>query len=463
MTGVAKEPIAIKDLNFWHKNPRFFNLDLGDNQNKILNYLVSNENYKVKELAKRISADIDAPALENLVVYFNNDKNIVYEGNRRLAAYKSLENPIIIKELDIRNKIIDMKREIGNNRSISDIKVDCLVTSDEEIALDYVKSKHNNPNDPVYQKSWGDLERAVFRVNYDNGGKDLLLKIKVAERINELGLPEGYANQVLGPGFVTTLFKIIAAKTVDILGITYEDGNVELPNTDEFNITLGNIIVKILEKDEFHDKPLSRLKEVEITEYIEKISSHKDNDKLNKWLMNIKPMNEVLDKVKKRSPRTPPGRLVPADCRIEFTNKRASQIFDELKNKLVLGDNNKNSAPNAVGVLFRVFLELSLKEYGKVFRLGFGQNTKLRDMVRVSVNDMQTRITDEDILEYVKKSVKAPPDESFLSAQTFHEYVHSTDVEITAAYLNGQWNRLERFFNILWDEIGERENINLRK
>lgn len=456
---ITKKTISINDLNFWPDNPRFINKGLRDNQKDILNYLIANENYKVRELAERLAEDIEAPLIENLVVYLNRDKNIVYEGNRRLAAYKALMNPLLVNDEATREKFNKLKIDMDSkfNYPRLDVEVDCLVTSDREKAFEYIVRKHNSPNDPVYERSWGDLERANFNIiiSGDDPAKEDLLKVEIADRIGEFNFPGEYGDKVLGPGYVTTLFRMVAAKSVKTLKITYEDGNVVLPDTEDFNNTLGIIIMDVLEKATFKEKPLSRLNADEIIEYIEDTSSASKRKEYKKWVRDIGSTGDapMPEKPKQTRNRRSYEYLIPSDCNIDFTNDRASEIFAELQYRLILSAHSQRSVPNAIGVLFRVFLEISLREYGSVFGINFGRNTRVKEMLEKIVKHLEARIEDKNQLDSIKKVSRATPAESILAIETFHEYVHSKDFVPTIPDLKNKWKRLQVFFEILWAEI----------
>ncbi len=458
MRNIVKKSIPIKDLIFWSDNPRFSDKDFKGNQPDILNYLVSTEHYKVQELAQRIADEIDVPPLENLVVYFNKGKNIVYEGNRRLAAYKALENPLLIKDNTvIQSKFIKIRERIDNTITISDIKIDCLMMSNEDFALDYVKRKHNSPNDPVYERSWGDLERATFRVNYGTPTKEDWLKYKVAGRIRELNLPNGLADKVLGPGFVSVLFRTINGKVAERLNITYEDKNLKLPDSHAFNIILGIIVMSIIRQEKFNDKPFSQLSTEEYINYINDNLLKNESVSFDEWVNNIPSQSEVSEQDKPKRSRRKAEKLIPDECDIYISNPRASAIFRELKHNLVFDDLSAKSVPNAVAVLFRVFLEISLREYGEVNKLKFGKKASVKEMIEKSVNQLKKINSDDDRLKDIEKVAWDAPAESVLSIQTFYEIAHSKDIGSNVEDIKIKWASVQSFFEVLWQEINKKK------
>jgi len=82
-----KKDIAIKDLALWDENARFPEEYFNKTESELIEYFLSRKDLKVDGLAKEIASEFDLPQLEKIVVLEMNGKNIVLEGNRRLAAY----------------------------------------------------------------------------------------------------------------------------------------------------------------------------------------------------------------------------------------------------------------------------------------------------------------------------------------------------------------------------------------
>jgi len=92
-------PMKVSDLTFDLKNPRLSEFDLsdGDAEKRVINILW--DAMDVYELVLSIAASGFFPQ-ETLIVAKEDGKNIVIEGNRRLAAVKALLDPSIARELN---------------------------------------------------------------------------------------------------------------------------------------------------------------------------------------------------------------------------------------------------------------------------------------------------------------------------------------------------------------------------
>jgi hypothetical protein len=67
---------------------------------------------------------------------------------------------------------------------------------------------------------------------------------------------------------------------------------------------------------------------------------------------------------------------------------KINNIYRELKEDLLL-DRQKKAVPNAVGVLFRVFLEISLDYYANVHGKHFTQNDKIGSKIAWVVAELK--------------------------------------------------------------------------
>lgn len=139
-------------------------------------------------------------------------------------------------------------------------------------------------------------------------------------------------------------------------------------------------------------------------------------------------------------------RLIPRDCVLQVTDKRVCDIEIELR-KLSLTD-----FPNAVSVLFRVFIELSCDSY--IPKLGSGSNitvdSKLNAKLQAVVLDLEGRqkLTKQQANPVKRMSNK----DSFLSPSTelLHQYVHSTSTFPATSDLRSHWDSIEPFAVAIW-------------
>ena len=138
----TKNNISVKNLSLWDENPRFPNHYFNKTETELIKYFGS-EKFKLIGLAEEMVKDFDLPQLEKIVVYKMNSKNIVLEGNRRLAVYKLLNNPELIDDTKLKNQFISLKSKIKIN---DNFQLECLVTEDQEEGFRYLERKHMKGN-----------------------------------------------------------------------------------------------------------------------------------------------------------------------------------------------------------------------------------------------------------------------------------------------------------------------------
>jgi hypothetical protein len=138
-----------------------------------------------------------------------------------------------------------------------------------------------------------------------------------------------------------------------------------------------------------------------------------------------------------------PGHLEP---------QKIVDLVDELKRLEVI------NFANCTGVMFRVFLELSVLHYMKKHKIKSSKPHKknptqqvdltLREKISVVASHLQ------DAGKFDKNGIKPLKDISApshpISAESLNAYVHSADVAADSNALKVQWNNLQSIFETLW-------------
>jgi len=444
----TKNNISIKNLSLWDENARFPDKYFSKTEKELIEYFISKK-----------GNEFDLPQLEKLVVYELNGKNIVLEGNRRLAVYKLLNDPELTKNTKLKNKLNGLKARIRIN---DNFKLECLITKDKEQGLRYIDRKHLRGNNEV---SWGDNERAHHNARRGNASQKELLKVAITKKIKDLDLPEELKEQVLGPGFVTTFWRMIEQKPAwSIFGFSLDD-NGELKTKDKnFNGKLKVIIFDVLQKGKFNGKLFSRLNVKEIESYLgqiskddyervaEEIKKQTQTDLFGKKSTSISTSSGVNRSIPKSSLR---NHLIPKTCVLRIQETKINNIYCELKNDLLI-DDSKNAVPNAVGVLFRVFLEISLDHYAKMNSHGFKKADTINQKISRVVKNLEGKGYNKKKFNNINKVGSATGQKSYLSIENFHEYVHSTTTQPSSSELKSKWDNLQDFFEILWGSLSKK-------
>ena len=116
----------------------------------------------------------------------------------------------------------------------------------------------------------------------------------------------------------------------------------------------------------------------------------------------------------------------------------------------LLLDDSPKAVPNAVGVLFRVFLEISIDYFLEKEGVTLPNDTKLSGKITKCSELLEANGTaTKKQLTNIRKV--ATDKNHILCIQNFHDYLHSYKSQPSSSDLKLKWDNLEEFFQILWD------------
>ena len=454
---IEQKTLVIKALSLWDENARFPDKYFSKTEKELIEYFCSKKDFKISELAEDIVKEFDLPQIEKIVVYELNGENIVLEGNRRLAVYKLLDDPELTDDSKLKTKILGLKAKIKID---GNFELECLCTRDKDQGLRYIERKHLRNNNEV---SWGDNERAHHNARRGNANQKELLKVAITTIIKNLDFPEELKEQVLGPGYVTTFWRLIEQTPAwSIFGFSLDkNGNLKVTDKD-FEEKLKVIIFDVLQKSKFNDKLFSRLNVKDIEAYLKQISTddykrvadeiekQTKKDLFGKESTAITPTSGGGKRSNPKSSLR--SYLIPKTCVLIISETKINNVYCELKNNLLL-DDTKNAVPNAVGVLFRVFLEISLDYYAKMNSHGFKKADTINQKISWIVKSLESKGHDKKKFNNINKVGSATGAKSYLSIENFHEYVHSGTTQPSSSELKTKWDNLQEFFEILWESL----------
>jgi hypothetical protein len=454
--SIKTKNLAIKDLILWDENARFPDKYFNTDETELISYFLSKPDFKIKPLTEAIVKDFDLPQLEKLIVWNDSGQHIVLEGNRRLTAYKLLNDPELTQDSSLKKILYELKATVN----ISDTyNLECLVTDNKEDGFRYIDRKHANGNNEV---NWQDSERAHYNVRRGSKNQGELLKIGITKIVKELDLPEEMKDQILGSGYVTTFFRIITttpAKREYGYAIT-ETGELIIRDPN-FNEKLKIIIYSVLNKkdvkgNDVDSRSLNKTEKIE--EFIKSVNvedSKKVDEEIQKNtredIFGVKTVSIAAgSKKQKILPKsTNRSYLIPSSCRLSILETKINNIYLELRNDLLLDDSPK-AVPNAVGVLFRVFLEISIDYFLEKEGINLPIETKLAGKITKCCDILETKsIATKNQMVNIRKV--ATDKNHILCIQNFHDYIHSYKTQPSSGDLKLKWDNLEEFFQILWD------------
>lgn len=454
--------IPLNELILWDENSRFPDKYFNKDEIELIDYFLSKKDFKIRELIKAMVKDFDLPQLEKLVVWNNGTQNIVIEGNRRLTALKLLNNNELAKNIKLREFLAGEKNKI---KISDDYKIECVLVESKEDAFRYLDRKHYHGNNEV---AWKDTERALYNKRRGGAKTTELIKIGIAKIVRDLDIPYEMKEQVLGSGFVTTFYRILTTNPAkrEFKYSLDDKGNLIVGDT-EFKEKLKIIIYSVLNKEDLNGNKIdSRTlnKTERIFEFIESINSNeskkvdaKIKEKTTEDIFGEKSFSfgNKATKPKLFPTSTSRKHLIPKSFILSIREPKINSIFRELREKLLL-DESTQSVPNAVGVLFRVFLEISLDHYAEMNQHIFKKNTSISAKIPWVINDLKNKGYEERKFKNINTVGSASGLISYLSIENFHEYVHSSTTQPSPVDLKTKWDNLQWFFETLWCELNKK-------
>ena len=477
---IQYEKIAIKDLVMWHENARFPEEYHNENEKKLIDYFLNDEKFGIDHLAHEIVNDLDIPQFEPLLVLRLQNKNIVMEGNRRLAVYKLLSDYSLTDKLKFQKLFLELNKKANIT---DDFVLFANVVEDVDSANRYIDRKHNKSNNEI---SWTSTERSNFAVRRKKGASKDTFRVAMSKEVKCLDLPEEIKFTVLGKGYETIFWRIVENSSTRMkLGYMISgDGSLKISDSDTFKKLLKLIVYNVWNGEEFDGTRVntrSLNKSTEIEDYSNRLTLEKAG-KVSGVIESqriVTPTllgeNKITKPSRSRSNSLPQNRKYLITSSIYIANPRINNIYNELRSKLVVDE-----APNAVAVLFRVFMECSVDYYIENKKISISDN-KLAGKILKSVNfleeekyqnyiksqnvifpsdDEKKKNLEKTIREKLKykeiRKVATKDNNSILSCTTFHDFVHDHKISPIASELKTHWTNLEDFFSDLWQSVNNK-------
>ena len=473
----------VTNLELDPRNPRVPRSQAEISQRDIVADLVEHD--KVIEIARSI-ADHGYFPVEAIIVVTEDGHRYVVEGNRRVAALKLLLSPGFAPE-DWQPRFRALSNRV-DPKVLKKIKAVCAPT--REAAAPVIMSRHTQRQ----IEGWSPLMQARFYRNlvashvsvqdiadqYHIPASDITDALKMGlmyEIACTLDLPADVAAKVRNPREfpVTTLERLYKyPKALEFLGIQFDDqkGLVGRVHADEFRKGYGRIITDIA-RGRAGSRHLNTIGDMQ--KYLASLGD--DTPDLSKrgrltaqsLLGSAQPIGaaprERPGAKKKTRPAPKPLALIPPAFTCEVNNQRINDFFEELKRLRVA------QFPNAVGIMLRSLVEMSLSYYldrtGRLQTLvqkfqeqrakkggarPRGWHPTLKQMLAYVVQDSVGIVSNPNLLRGLNKLLS--DSDSLLSVDSLDLYVHNPYVCPDEATLRRFWVQLEGLLQITLVEPG---------
>lgn len=439
--------VSITDLFLNNSNPRFNPVE---DQVEAFEAMILDQKDKLVSLAEHIVENGLNP-LEKILVSEINGKYVVQEGNRRVAVLKFLNNPnLITADKKIRDKFIVLSSKVD----ISIFKkIPCVLSNDSQYNNKWVSLKHTGENGGAGIVKWDAQQTERFK-SLINTKRQFFLE----ELICRDDIPSDIRDK-LSQVKKTNFDRIVQDPDMrKFLGISYSEGKYSLDEefiTPQLKLVLQDLVDdmsvgKIYQKRDRQEYIRELRERLENTDYVNYQDT--DNEHNNKKQSFYEKINKEGDNFNNNFTKRRQGYfqnrkcLIPSNTNIPIQNPRIKKIYKELK-ELEL-----SLFPNAIAVLFRVFVELSIDNYLKEKRISIKQDAKLSQKVS-AVKDyfISNNIMHKNELHSVEMMISQPTESK--SIRTFHQFVHNSQVTPSVDDLKNSWDDLSSFVRALWENI----------
>ncbi|MBZ5729075.1 MAG: hypothetical protein LAP87_29380 [Acidobacteriia bacterium] len=452
------KPVALSpsELLIDLENPRIPGEVSG--QREALRALAEQQKQKLLTLAQHIVAYGSLNPAELPIVMQSSGSYIVLEGNRRLTALRALETPDLFVGA-LPPGILDGIRSLSPKyRSAPIGEVYCITARSREEAQPWIDIRHNGENFGAGVVPWGSDEKA-------KNAARLGRPVKLHTRLLDFMQQGGHLSQADRERIKTTNFERVLKSQVlkDALGIDAErGGRFTIVGEEAHTVRALRALFKRLtaasvktfysraERDDWVEEFLATLPVVHATPQ----ASGAPAEARTAAARAAEPTRSRVVH--------PRAKLIDPKCLLRVKDARVRRIENELR-ELLLED-----FPNAISVLFRVFIELSVDWY-------IAQNPSAAPPVKpVKPNpnnpnkpnkprDPSLSQKMQSVKDYLVAGGKltkqgaqpvkrACENDSFLgpSVILLNEYVHTYQMNPSPTDLRAQWDSLEPFIIAVW-------------
>lgn len=490
------EMIPVGQLLLDEENPRLAVVQKG--QDRALDAMAKAQGTKLRYIAEDIVEHGLDPSYRLIVMpdKVRSGHFVVLDGNRRLAAIRTLEDPETVAG-SVSARVLSVLRALSPRYQESPIHlVDCLVVAERHEADHWIELRHTGQHRGAGVVGWAAGEANRFRARR-SGRPDLATQaLDLLEQRGDLS-PEAR-----GKVPASTLGRLLGTREVRrLLGFTVRDGQFlladerdeaagflrrvvddlssrrvgvgDLYTSDARVAYAGGLIAPAHEPEGVDQEPLREREGRAADAYV---SPPPVEPLAEESLASGSPLIEPAPATQPSVPtaelpgthttthaapeaggataRPPRGSvfagppralLVPPSPKMNVTDQRLRAIARELK-ELPLAQ-----FPNSNAVLFRVFLELSADDYLDRGPLtGTNERSSLRDKIKAITKDLLAdgRLTEQQA-QPVRRAIEAAGYEG-ISPLLMHQWVHNRHMFPSVEELRTGWDNFQPWLSAVW-------------
>jgi len=400
-----------------------------ENETASIAWLFNQHESHMCNLAKDIVGK--GEVFEPPLVFPEGDKAIVFDGNRRVTCLKLLHNPRRAPTMELQEFFKEQRMRWPGEFPE---RIQCQVETDRDRIDDILFRRHTGAQSGVGQTTWDDRMKTNFIERTGRGGA-----FNVADEIEKRLSAAGKLPAKKIPR--STLNRLLSAEAFrNRVGITVNKGKLEFTHQEP-------VVLAALERIA-DDLALKKVVLGDIWDVDGKRSylDQLETERILPSALHALPKSKNDYSESKKAPHLPPApkprrrtTLIPdLTYTIIWAGRlqRHRAIWEELQFRLHLSEH-----PNAISVLFRVLLELSIENYiERTHVASVHENDKVaRKALRVAEDLHQKGKMDQKYLGVFQKLQQLDP---LVSMDTLNRYVHSPNFAPSPEQVTALWATL---------------------
>ena len=337
-------PIPINELNLWTENPRD-PIEVESSDFEIIQRALSESKSKwdLQGLINKMGLYYDKSELPTVVEIEN--KYVVYDGNRRIAILKYLQDKEKFEKLNLSLYFDEEPTDL-----ISFTEVPCNVC-DIDTALKNIERKHTNSGD------WGRLERDYFALKHLKKEKSHFISLD-----EQTGLITG--NEKMNLRFVKD--EMLTKDNLKQIGYEYKDGKFVSNYDKKTSSRILNSIVDLVQKGIVSTrKNRKKLKEplIKHNPDLNKVIKTFDDNKKSHTLTydKAKPKPKKLDKKPRKTQKSKENTTLFGKT-LELKIGKVNDLYRAILNIYNKNENDATILP-IVGMSLRLITEVAARIY----------------------------------------------------------------------------------------------------
>lgn len=427
--------IALKDLEVNPANDRHG--DLGS-EAAAIEWLLVNKTDKMKDLLDDIIEKDGVVFEEPLVMKKpDEDKYVVYDGNRRVTCLKLLNGLV---PSDAKNPLLKKLEAIKANKNLTlDTHVECRVETDINVVNDILERRHTPGISGAGQLKWDGHEKENF---LERTGR--VQKLNFAREVNRLLIEAGYlaASDRLPLSTFNRLFSFKEARRR--AGVDIQNEQIHLINDKHAAYsTLTRIAKDMIAGKTTLDHVWDNAKK---TKYLDDLEKEGVLPSARNRLVKPQEINKPVatnnnEAPVPQKPKASPQRdyLLPTNLpspeQGALFSFKFCRLFYELQNTLRFG-----AHLISISITFRAFLEILTGAYLRAHNIEAGGS--LVNLVQAAFKDMHSKTPmSEEIRAFV---AKLNDESEYFSINTLHKVTHK-DFQLSENDLRSYVNNLDGY------------------